>query len=114
MALLSLCIGCGLVILILTKTVASLAGRRRYHVEAARQGCEAAPLVPKKGFLGLIRVRDNLKAIQEERGPQLYVEALNEMGTSENIHTARLEGDSQLVLLHQCSDIKQYLVPTSW
>lgn len=94
MALLSLGIGCCFVFLILTKTIGTLAARRRYHAEAARQGCGPAPLVPKKGFLGLARVRDNLKAIREERGPQLYVEALNEMGTGENIHTAQFEGKS--------------------
>ena len=94
MAFLSLGIGCCLVILILTKIIANFKARRRYHAQAARQGCEPVPVVPEKGFLGLIRVRDNLKAIREERGPQLYVEALNELGASEDIHTARLEGES--------------------
>lgn len=114
MALLSLGIACCLVVLLLTKTIVTLIAKRRYQGEAARQGCEPAPLVPRKGFLGLIRVWDNLKAIREERGPQLYVEALNETGTSEDIHTAQLEGDSLLVLTHQYSDIKQYWAPVSW
>lgn len=108
MALLSLVIGCCLVILILTRIIANLAARGKYHAEAARQGCEPAPIVPKKGLLGLNRVRDNLKAIREERGPQLYVEALNDVGTREEIHTARLEGDSPFVLIHRFSDINQY------
>lgn len=105
MALLSLGIGCCLVVLILTKTIATLTAKRRHQAKAARRGCEPAPVVPKKGILGLIRVRDNLKAIREERGPQLYVEALNEVGTREDIHTAQLEGDSQLVLTHRFADI---------
>lgn len=113
MALLSLGIACCLAVLLVTKTIATLIAKRRYQAKAARQGCEPAPLVPKKGLLGLIRVRDNLKAIREERGPQLYVEALNEIGTSEDIHTAQLEGDSQLVKTHQCSDLKQYWAPNS-
>ena len=111
MTLLSLGIACCLVVLLLIKTIATLMARRRYRAEAARQGCEPAPLVPEKGLLGLIRVRDNLKAIREERGPQLYVEALKEISTSEEIHTAQLEGDSQLVKTHQCPDVKQYWAP---
>ena len=91
MILMSLGIGCGLVVFILNRIVATLTARWRCQAEAARQGCMPAPAVPRKGFLGLIRLLDVLKATREQRGPQQVVEALDELGASGEVHTSRVE-----------------------
>lgn len=93
MTLMSLGIGCGLAVLILTRIISSVIAKRRRHAEAARLGCKPAPALPNRGFLGLRRVLDHLKATREERGPQQFVEAFNELGTSGKVHTARVEGE---------------------
>ena len=97
MILLSLGIGCGLVFFILNRIIATLTARRRCQAEAARQGCMPAPAVPSKGFLGLIGLLDVLKATREERGPQQFVEAMDELGASGEVHTSRIEGESHSV-----------------
>ena len=97
MILLSLGIGCGLVVFILNRIIATLTARRRFQAEAARQGCMPAPAVPRKGFLGMIRLLDLLKATREERGPQQLVEAMNELGASGEFHTCRIEGEPHSV-----------------
>ena len=94
MTLLSLGIGCCLAFLILTKIISTLTVKRRCQAEATRQGCEPAPVIPKKGFLGLTRMRDYLKATREERGPPHFVDTMDEMGKNGTVHTARVEGDS--------------------
>lgn len=63
-------------------------------MEAARQGCQAAPAIRNRGFLGLTLALDYLKAIREERAPQQFVKWLDELDTSGKVHTARFEGDS--------------------
>ena len=98
MTLLSLSIGCVLVVLSSYKIISSLITRRRCQAEAARQGCEPAPALRNMGFLGLTRIRSYLKAMREERGPQEFVQAMNELGTSGNIHTARVQGISHFVI----------------
>lgn len=90
MTLLSLGIGCGLAVLILTRIISTVTAKRRCRAEAARQGCMPAPTIPNRGFLGLTRILEYLKATREERGPQVFVDAMNELGTSGNVHTARL------------------------
>ncbi len=94
MALLSLGIGFGLLVLTLSWTFSNLTAKRRCQAEAARQGCMPAPAVPHKGFWGLTRLLEVLKATQEERGPQQIVEIMNELGTKKEVHTARLESKS--------------------
>ncbi len=60
--------------------------RRRIEREAVRRKCKPAPVMPYKGFLGLGRLREGLRATREGRGPQYVIEAINaEMG--EHIHT---------------------------
>ena len=97
MTLLSLSIGCGLAVLILSKIISSVITRRRCQAEAARRGCEPAPALRNMGFMGLTLTFDYLKAMREERGPPMFVEAMNELGTNGNIHTARVEGESHSV-----------------
>ena len=97
MILLPLGIGCGLVVFILNGIIATLTSRRRCQAVAARQGCMPAPAVPRKGFLGLIRLLDLLKATREERGPQHMVEAMDELGASREFHTCRIECESHSV-----------------
>lgn len=98
MTLLSLGIGCGLAILILTRIISIVTAKRRCRAEAARQGCMPAPTIPNQGFLGLTRMLEYLKATREERGPQVFLEAMNELGTNGSVHTARLGGDSESVM----------------
>ena len=98
MPLLSLGFGCGLAVLISYKIISSVIIRRRCQAEAARQGCESAPALRNMGFLGLTQIMTYLKAMREERVPQVFVEAMNELGTSENIHTARVQGISHFVV----------------
>ena len=93
MTLLSLGIGGCLAFLILTRIVSTLTVKRRCQAEATRQGCEPAPLIPRKGFLGLTRMLDYLKATREERGPPHFVDTMNGMGKSGTVHTARVEGN---------------------
>lgn len=93
MTLLSLGIGCGIAVLILTRIISTVTAKRRCQAEAARLGCKPAPALPNMGFLGLTVVLSYLKATREERGPQRFVEALNELGTSGKVHTARVEGE---------------------
>lgn len=102
MILLPLGIGCGLVIFILHGIFASLITRRRCQAEAARRGCMPVPAVPSKGFLGLIRLLDVLKATREERGPQQFVDAMDELGGKGVFHTSRVECESRSGLA-QCS-----------
>ena len=94
MTLLSLGIGCCLAFLILTRIISVLTVKRRCQAEARRQGCEPAPVIPKKGFLGLTQMLDYLKATREERGPPHFVDTMDGMGNSGTVHTARVEGDS--------------------
>ena len=98
MSLLSLAIGCGLAVLILTKIISNVTSKRRWRAEAAQQGCEPAPTIRNMGFLGLKLMLGFLKASHEERGPQHFVKRMNELGTSENVHTVRIKGDFYLVL----------------
>lgn len=91
MTLLPLCIGCGLAALILTRIISSVTERRRCQAEAVRLGCKPAPVIPKKGLFGLTRFLDYLKAMRDERSPQQFVMAMNELGTTGEVHTARLE-----------------------
>ena len=98
MTLLSLGLGCGLTVLILTRIISIVTANRRCRAEAARQGCLPAPAIPHGGFLGLTRMLEYLKAQREERGPQVFVQAMNQLGTSGNVHTARLGGDSESVM----------------
>ena len=93
MTLLPLCIGCGLAALILTRIISSVTERRRCQAEAVRLGCKPAPVIPKKGLFGLTRFLDYLKAMRDERSPQQFVMAMNELGTTGEVHTARLEGN---------------------
>ena len=95
MTLLSLGIGCCLAFLILTRIISTSTVKRRCQAEATRQGCEPAPVVPKKGFLGLTQMLDYLKATREERGPPHFVDTMDGMGKSGTVHTARVEGDSR-------------------
>ena len=85
-------IGCGLAILVLTKTISVGLAKRRCLAEAARLGCEPAPAMPNGGFLGLARILDYLKAMRDQRGPQKFVDSMNEMGICGKVHTARVEG----------------------
>lgn len=98
MTLLSLGIGCGLAVFILTRIISSVIAKRRCQAEAARLGCKPAPALRNMGFLGLTRILDYLKATREERGPPQFVEVMNELGTSGKVHTARVEGDSHSVI----------------
>ena len=98
MTLLSLSIGCGLAVLVSYKIISFLITRRRCQAEAARQGCEPAPTLRNMGFLGLTRIMNYLKAMREERGSPEIVEAMNELGTGGNIHTARAQGISHFVV----------------
>lgn len=98
MALISLGIGCGLAVLILTRIISTLTSQSRCRAEAARQGCKPAPAIPNRDFLGLTRILDYLKATREERGPPLLVDAMNELGTSGEVHTARVQGESFSVM----------------
>ena len=95
MILLPLGIGCGLVVFIFHGIFTSLITRRRCQAEAARRGCMPAPAVPSKGFLGLIRLLDVLKATREERAPQQFVEAMDELGGKGVVHTSRIECESR-------------------
>ena len=92
MTLLSLGVGCGLAVLVLTKIVSSVIVRRRWQAEAARQGCEPAPTVPM-GFMGLVRIIGYLRAAREEQGPPQIVKALDELSINGNVHTARAKGE---------------------
>ncbi|CAD6592649.1 MAG: hypothetical protein ASARMPREDX12_006293 [Alectoria sarmentosa] len=91
MTFLSLGIGCSLAVFILTKVISIVIAKRRCQAEAARQGCKPAPAIPNLGFLGLTRILDYLKATREERGPPQFVDAMNELGTNGEVHTARVQ-----------------------
>ena len=104
MILLPLGVGCGLVVFILNGIFASLITRRRCQAEAARRGCMPAPAVPSKGFLGLIRLLDVLKATREERGPQYFVETMDGLGAKGAVHTSRIECESRSVLTQYSRD----------
>jgi len=53
---------------------------------ADRHGCAPAPVMPKKGFLGIGRLREGLRASREDRGPQYVIDAIDtEMG--KDVHT---------------------------
>ena len=93
-----LTLGIGFAVFVLTKIFSSVITRRRCRAEAARQGCEPAPAIRNMGFMGLNRILDYLKATREERGPPQFVEAMNELGTSGNVHTARVEGEPHPVM----------------
>lgn len=95
MTFLSLGIGCSLAAFILTRIISIVIAKRRCQAEAARQGCKPAPAIPNLGFLGLTRILDYLKATREERGPPQFVDAMNELGTSGEVHTARVQGESR-------------------
>ncbi|KAK3306376.1 oxidoreductase-like protein [Chaetomium strumarium] len=61
--------------------------KQRIALEAARRGCSAAPVMPRKGFFGFGRLIEGLRATRNDRGPQYVIEALDgEMGT--DVHTA--------------------------
>ncbi len=54
--------------------------------DALRAGCGQAPIMPKKGFLGIGRLREGLRASREDRGPQYVIDAIDsEMG--KDVHT---------------------------
>ena len=97
MTLLSLGIGCGLAVLVLTKIISSVIIRRRWQVEAARQGCEPAPAL-SMGFLGLARILQFLRATREERGPPQVVKAFDELSNNGIVHTARATGEHHPVV----------------
>ena len=93
MTLLSLGIGFGLAVFVLTKIISSVITRRRCQAEAARQGCEPAPAMNNGWFMGLSLILGHLKAAREERGPPYAVEHMNKLGTSGEFHTAHAEGE---------------------
>ena len=97
MTLLSLGIGCGLAVLVLTKIISSVIIRRRWQAEAARQGCEPPPTICM-GFMGLVRILGYLRAAREEQGPPQVVKALDELGINGNVHTARAKGEYHSVV----------------
>ena len=99
MTLLSLGIGCGLAILVLTKVISTVIIRRRWQVEAARQGCEPAPTI-SMGFMGLVRILGYLRASREQQGPPQFVKAFDELSIDGNLHTARAQGEHHSVV-HQ-------------
>ena len=92
MTLLSLGIGCGLAVLVLTRFISTVIIRRRWQAEAARQGCEPPPTIPM-GFMGLVRILGYLKASREQRGPPQFVKAFDELSNDGNVHTARAKGE---------------------
>lgn len=111
MTLLSLGIGCGIAVLILTRIISTVTAKRRCQAEAARLGCKPAPALPNMGFLGLTVVLSYLKATREERGPQRFVEALNELGTSGKVHTARVEVlGSEVLMTRDPENVKAIFV----
>ena len=97
MTLLSLGIGCGLAVLVLTKIISYVIIRRRWQAEAARQGCEPPPTIPM-GFMGLARILCYLRAAREERGPPQVVKAFDDVSINGNVHTARAKGEHHSVV----------------
>ena len=94
MTLLSLGIGLGLAVFILTKIISSVITWRRCQAEAARQGCEPAPAISDVWSVGLALILGHLKAGYEERGPPYMVKTMNKLGPSGEVHTARVKGES--------------------
>ncbi len=78
----------GTVALIVYKLVQIRLAKRRHNVEAARRGCGAVPMLPKKDMLGMGRFFESLKATKEERGPIYVMNTMDAM--SKNIHTVQV------------------------
>jgi len=95
----------GLALLILLKVVSSHVKKRSRQAEAARRGCHPPPLVPSKGFLGIGRLRESIRATKEERGPQYIMEAMDEVG--KDVHTVRAGIlDYELILTRDPENVK--------
>ena len=93
MTLLSLGAGGGVIVLVLIRIVLTITNTKRCRAKAAQQGCEPVPLARNMGFLGLSRIMKYMKAVQEDRAPQQYVELLNDLDSRRTLHTARMRGN---------------------
>ena len=95
----------GVLFLVLCKIISSVRARSRRSTEAARRGCLPAPTLPRKGFLGIKRLKESIKATHEERGPQYIVEGMNEVG--KDVHTLRVPIlDYELLITRDPENVK--------
>ena len=97
MRLLSLNILYGLAALIVYKLVSAAIVKRRRNAEAKRRGCGDTPVLPTKDPLGLLRLREVMKADREKRAPQYVMGCMDEMGKNVNTVWVRLLGSELLV-----------------
>ena len=98
----------GLIALILFKVLSSWLKKRSRAQEARRRGCRPAPLVPKKDWLGIARLRESMRATREERGPQYIAESMDEVG--KDIHTVRAGVlDYELIITRDPVNVKAML-----
>lgn len=78
----------GVFAFILYKIMLSVREKKRQIAEAARRGCGACPILPKKDMLGITRFRESIRATRAERGPKYVVESMDAMG--KNVHTVQV------------------------
>lgn len=72
----------GFILLIISRISYKIYAKRSRSAEAARRGCLPATKLPPKGFLGVGRLRESMKATKEERGPQYVAETMDDVGVN--------------------------------
>ena len=105
MGLLSITLIYGPIAFILYKVLLGIIKRRRRDAEAARRGCQPAPILASKDPFGLLRVREILKAEREQRHPVYVKESMDKVG--KNIHTVRVQVlDNELLVTRDPENVK--------
>lgn len=73
----------GFLLLVVCRISYKIFAKHARSAEAARRGCLPAAKLPPKGFLGVGRLRESMRATKEERGPQYVAETMDDV----RVHT---------------------------
>ena len=94
---------CGLLLFIIC--IQAYRSRRR---ESATSGCQPAPSIPMKDPLGILQVRNHLRARREHRWPSLLTEFLDSAGNDVHTATHRIFAQ-QMIYTRDVDNIKTIL-----
>lgn len=96
----------GLFLLVIARIFSKIYTKQARRSEAAQRGCLPPPNLPPKGFLGVGRLRESMRATKEERGPQYVAEAMDDAG----VHTLAVAIlDYELLITRDPENVKALL-----
>ena len=96
----------GFLLLIISRIAYKILAKRARTAEANRRGCLPARKLPPKGFLGVGRLRESMRATKEERGPQYVAETMDDVG----VHTLAVPIlDYELLVTRDPENVKAML-----